>query len=489
MAGTEDVTLDGDMAPSQSPGGGRRFAGVRRVNNLPIWIIGGIALAFVLVALTIAIQRSQRAGVEQSAEVATQRQSDAARAANSIVPKVAGGIAPVTTPPPGPLGPPVVGGPLGSVDAMGVPVATPGGGNIPPPPPPPGSYGPNATPAPTASKPPPSPAQLARERRREARLAQFEAAVSAPSRVNQISARSAGSAPSASGSRAPADLDALRAQLAASQGQGDVTAAVAEAQLADLERSIGAGITGGGGGAGPTAADGGGGASANNGSRNSYSQFAARAGDDRWRSSSTMQAPRSPFELRTGFVLPATLISGINSDLPGQIVAQVSQNVYDTPTGKFLLVPQGARLVGSYSADVAYGQSRVLVAWQRIIFPDGKALDLGSMPGADGGGYAGLKDKVNTHFLRVLTQAVLLSGVTAGISLSQPQNTISDDGQLTGQSALTQALGQNLGQVTVEILRKNLNVSPTLVIRPGFRFNVVVVKDLTFSKPYRGFDY
>ena len=202
-----------------------------------------------------------------------------------------------------------------------------------------------------------------------------------------------------------------------------------------------------------------------------------------------MQPPRSPFELRTGFVLPATLISGINSDLPGQIVAQVSQNVYDTPTGKFLLVPQGARLVGSYSADVAYGQSRVLVAWQRIIFPDGKALDLGSMPGADGGGYAGFKDKVNTHFLRVLTQAVLLSGVTAGISLSQPQNTVSDDGQLTGQSALTQALGQNLGQVTVEILRKNLNVSPTLVIRPGFRFNVVVVKDLTFSKPYRGFDY
>jgi type IV secretory pathway VirB10-like protein len=107
---------------------------------------------------------------------------------------------------------------------------------------------------------------------------------------------------------------------------------------------------------------------------------------DRWRLDSQPEAPRSPFELRAGFVVPATLISGINSDLPGQIMAQVAQNVYDTPTGKHLLIPQGSRLVGSYSSDVAYGQSRVLVAWQRIVFPDGKAMDIGAMPGADSAG-------------------------------------------------------------------------------------------------------
>ena len=139
---------------------------------------------------------------------------------------------------------------------------------------------------------------------------------------------------------------------------------------------------GGGGGSGRHVRGGRCAAPANLDQRRRAQQHGQGGQGDRWKLDSQPEAPRTPFELRAGFVVPATLISGINSDLPGQIMAQVAQDVYDTPTGKHLLIPQGSRLVGSYSSDVAYGQARVLVAWQRIVFPDGKAMD-GAMPGAD----------------------------------------------------------------------------------------------------------
>ena len=168
-------------------------------------------------------------------------------------------------------------------------------------------------------------------------------------------------------------------------------------------------------------------------------------------------------------------------------MGQVAQNVYDTATGKYLLIPQGSRLVGQYSSAVAYGQARVLVAWQRIVFPDGKAMDIGSMPGADSAGYAGLNDQVNNHYFRLFASAFLMSGVTAGITLSQPQQTSATS--QTASSALSEALGQQLGQVTAQLIAKNMNIAPTLEIRPGYRFNVMVTKDMTFSKPYQAFDY
>ena len=202
-----------------------------------------------------------------------------------------------------------------------------------------------------------------------------------------------------------------------------------------------------------------------------------------------MQAPRSPYELRAGAVLPATLISGINSDLPGQIMAQVAQDVYDTPTGKHLLIPQGSRLVGTYNNGVVYGQERVLVAWTRIVFPDGKALDIGSMPGTDGGGYAGFADKVNHHYVRLFASAILMSAVTAGVTYSQRQSDGGDSDRTDASSVLSEALGQQLGQATAQLLAKNLSIAPTIEIRPGYRFNVIVTKDLTFSKPYQSFDY
>lgn len=222
---------------------------------------------------------------------------------------------------------------------------------------------------------------------------------------------------------------------------------------------------------------------------NNYEQFAGEGQKDRWKLNSQSESPRSPYELRAGFVVPATLISGVNSDLPGQIMAQVSQDVFDTATGKWKLVPQGSRLVGSYSSQVAFGQSRILIAWQRIIFPDGKALDIGAMPGADSAGYAGFTDQVNKHLLQLYGSAVLMSAVTAGFSMSQPQTPATIGTAQSASSALSQALGQQLGQVTSQMISKNMSVSPTLEIRPGYRFNVVVIKDLTFSKPYQAFDY
>ncbi|MGL5336513.1 MAG: TrbI/VirB10 family protein, partial [Enterovibrio sp.] len=185
-------------------------------------------------------------------------------------------------------------------------------------------------------------------------------------------------------------------------------------------------------------------------------------GVDRWQLNAEMQAPRTPYELRAGFVIPATLISGINSELPGQIIAQVSQNVSDTATGNHLLIPQGSRLIGAYTNDVGYGQKRILVAWQRIVFPDGKALDIGSMPGADAAGFSGFHDQVNNHYMRILGSAFLMSGVTAGVTLSQDNRNSRDSTSQRASDALSEALGQQLGQVMVELIRKNMNIAPTL---------------------------
>jgi type IV secretory pathway VirB10-like protein len=214
-----------------------------------------------------------------------------------------------------------------------------------------------------------------------------------------------------------------------------------------------------------------------------YGQFDRQGAGDRWQLNALMENPRSPFEVRAGFVMPAIMISGINSDLAGQITAQVAQNVYDTPTGNYLLIPQGSRLVGTYSSQVNYGQARVLVAWQRIIFPDGRALDVGAMPGADQAGYSGFTDQVNNHYVRLFSSAFLMSAITAGVTLSQDQGR-SDRDRMDASSALSEALGQQLGQVTAQMIAKNLNISPTLEIRPGYRFNVMLTKDLDFNAPY-----
>lgn len=194
-----------------------------------------------------------------------------------------------------------------------------------------------------------------------------------------------------------------------------------------------------------------------------------------------------PLELKTGTVIPGVIVTGINSDLPGNIIAQVSQNVFDTATGRNLLVPQGAKLFGVYDSRVIYGQERVLVAWNRLVFPDGSAVTLGAMPGSDMAGNAGYTDKVNNHYLRIFGSAILMSMITGGMSYSMDSldNSNSDSDNPTLQNEMGAALASQLGQATLQLLQKNLNIKPTLEIRPGYQFNVIVTKDVVFQQPYK----
>jgi type IV secretion system protein VirB10 len=187
--------------------------------------------------------------------------------------------------------------------------------------------------------------------------------------------------------------------------------------------------------------------------------------------------PSSPYEVKAGTIIPATMIGGIASDLPGQILGQVSENVYDSASGRFILIPQGAKLIGTYDNGVTTGQERVLVAWTRIIFPDASSIDVGKMPGADEGGYAGFHDRVDDHFLKTFGSAILLSVVSAGVQLSQGNGNNQTSG-LTSQQTIAAALGQQLGQLGQETARRNMQVQPTLEIRPGYRFTVMVTKDM-----------
>lgn len=182
--------------------------------------------------------------------------------------------------------------------------------------------------------------------------------------------------------------------------------------------------------------------------------------------------------------MPAVLSAGINSDLPGQTTALVRRNVYDSRTGRFLLIPQGSRLVGEYDSRVAFGQNRVFVAWNRLIFPDGRSLDLGRMQGVDLSAAAGLRDKVNNHFVRTFGSALLIAAVSAGVQLSQPENDGNFQSNPTPSQLAAAAVGQELGRVASEYLRRNLDVRPTIEVRPGYELNVEVTADLDLPGPY-----
>jgi type IV secretory pathway VirB10-like protein len=212
---------------------------------------------------------------------------------------------------------------------------------------------------------------------------------------------------------------------------------------------------------------------------------------DRWHSPNQVENPVR-YQLRAGFVIPAVLLSGINSEVPGTIIGQVAQNVYDNATGSDLLIPQGARLIGSYSSNVQYGQSRLFVVWQRIDFPDGRALDIGAEPGTDSAGYAGFKDQVDSHWLRIFGSAVMMSAISAGISSSQDRYQQGNGNYYAPPNfsgELSQAVGQQFGQAAAKLLEKNLDVAPTLKIRPGYRFSILLIKDFVFPGPYQDFAY
>jgi len=192
-----------------------------------------------------------------------------------------------------------------------------------------------------------------------------------------------------------------------------------------------------------------------------------------------LQTPVSPHQVMAGSVIAASLITGINSDLPSLTVAQVTENVYDTVTGQTLLIPQGARLIGTYDSVVAFGQSRALLVWQRIILPDGSSIQIDNLPATDAAGYAGLEDEVDYHTWRLLKGIAMatLLGVDAELSFGSNESDL--------VSAIRESTQQNAAQAGQRITEKNLNIQPTITIRPGWPLRIVIQRDIVM-KPYKG---
>lgn len=215
--------------------------------------------------------------------------------------------------------------------------------------------------------------------------------------------------------------------------------------------------------------------------------FATRsARSDQWRLGHSRESG-ALCEIKTGTVIPGIMLTGINSDLPGQIIAQVSQHVYDTATGSMLVIPQGSRLFGMYDSRVAVGQSRVLIAWNRIIFPDGSSVTLESMPGADQAGYSGFTDDVDNHYFRIFGSAIIMSLISGSMAYTMDSlsgTSGSTEEKPTMQNEMGTALAGQLGQASIQLLQQNVNIKPTLGIRPGYRFNLVLVRDIAFDRPY-----
>ena len=190
-------------------------------------------------------------------------------------------------------------------------------------------------------------------------------------------------------------------------------------------------------------------------------------------------APASTNVLQAGAVIAAALITGIRSDLPGQITAQVTENIYDSPTGKILLVPQGTRIVGQYDSGVGFGQRRVLLVWNRLIFPNGRSIVLERQPGADAEGYAGLEDGVDYHWGELFKAAALSTLLSVG----------AEAGSSGQESDIVRALrngaSDSINQTGQQIVQRQLNIAPTLTIRPGFPVRVIVTRDLVLE-PYGG---
>jgi type IV secretory pathway VirB10-like protein len=465
------------------PGGSRDAqmrAGVRTVNAKPMMIVGGLAVAVTVLIGSIMMGRSAPSGHKGADSAPQSEKTSALQLASGVVGDAkegteiarAGAAPDAALPQSG-----TASAPAGDLDTPPLPTSVPAG-------------------SPDANQPLLRPGQMsasgtaAREGDRvvdqrsqevqSQRTAAFLDALKAPPKASAaasggllqkvqniiptLSPSLAATAPGAAGLTDQEKLTALQQMMGRQAAQGIEPSPAAKAEYARLTGTP----------VGSKAPD-------------SYASFDSQ-GNDRWASSSRPEAPASPFELRAGFVIPGVMITGVSSELPGQIEAQVAQNVYDTATGGYLLIPQGSRLVGAYQSNAAYGQARVLIAWQRVVFPDGKALDLGAMPGADSAGYAGFSDQVNNHYARIFGSAVMLSLIGAGAEVGSPQT--STVGQTTTVSqALSQQLAQQLGSTATQMIQKNLSIAPTLKIRPGYRFNVVVTKDLVFQSPYRAFDY
>ena len=215
------------------------------------------------------------------------------------------------------------------------------------------------------------------------------------------------------------------------------------------------------------------------------SAFLNAVPDTKIYASGRLRTPASPFQVMAGTIIPAAMVTGLNSDLPGQAIATVTEPVYDTVTGKTLLIPQGSRLLGTYDAQVSYGQSRVLLVWTRLIMPDGSSIVLDRLPGADTKGFAGLEDETDNHWGKLIAGAALSTLLGVGAELGSQNSGLGGTGQQTVVVATSRSAEESVNQVGQQVTRRNLNVQPTLTVRPGFPVRVIVNKDIVL-RPYGG---
>ena len=408
--------------------------GVKRINNKPMLIIGGIALAFVGVLAVVAAQRA-----EQQTRPASQEQADASVVSTESAAAALAGFdveAGLVAPAQSSVSPEQGESVLASIKVLSDE---------------------------EAAQPPAPPQDPFEESLRQRRLTQLESALASSTGV--MSAPLPAGSPAASPSAAPAAsaVGIRRPRTVDDEREAALDAAQAFSQRMAAQLK---GLGGADDGATPTATG-------------DLQRFQGAA--DRWRLGNVIE-DSTPYTLRAGAVIAGVMISGINSDLPGQVTAQVAQAVYDTETGRQLLIPQGTRLIGAYESKVIYAQRRIFVAWQRLVFPDGRVLDIDAMAGADPAGYSGFQDKVNNHYLRTFGSALLMSGIVAGVTLGDKPRSVDEVPSISEEARRQLAI--QIGSVATKQLERNLNISPTLEIRPGYRFNIMVNKDLELDGKY-----
>lgn len=204
-------------------------------------------------------------------------------------------------------------------------------------------------------------------------------------------------------------------------------------------------------------------------------------------SENTRKAQIAPLELKAGTVLPGLLLTGINSDLPGMVLGQISENVYDSATGAWLLIPQGARLLGVYDSQITQGQKRVGIVWNRIVYPDGSSLNIAGSPGADMAGYSGIKGKVDHHYSQLLMAGLFTSFFTAAVDIASDNkdDTGNNNQKKSAKDILVETTGTTIANIGAKLAEKALEIQPTIVIKPGSRFNVMVQQDVVFPEPWR----
>lgn len=450
--GGPDDSPDFQLHPKPTPP-----KGLKRINKVPLVIIGAIVLAFVF-AVTYTMSQRQAAEMKQQTVPATPSSLNEA----AVAPTTAGSgmasdgyIAPDMPTDPAMLagGPPVPQEiPDGSLPSDGS-----GSGTA-------GLISTSVEPSPEEQFA--AQWRMARlEKMKELEESRFEAqraALQGESSTGGKSDQGAGAA-----GLDPATMAALSAVAGVNTGGMDPATA---AQIAELQKLSSAAL---------------GGAAGQDAGRQAQADkraFLEQGGSSETYLKATREVALSPYELKAGSLIPSMLISGINSDLPGQIIGQVRENVYDTATGRHLLIPQGSRLVGTYDIGISFGQNRVLAGWTRVIYPDGSSLNLGLMPGSDRAGYAGFGDKTNNHYLSTFGSAFLIAAFTSGVQLSQPRSTATN-GAYDSQQILAGELGRQLGQVGAEHAKRSLDRAATVEVRPGYKFNVMVSKDIILP-PY-----